>query len=75
MDSTIELLKVALGPLAGGGFAVWAVLYWRKSERDMRDELRTENQSLRKRNANLRHENRTLEEDNDRLRAKLRERS
>lgn len=72
MDSFIQMLKDLAGPGAMLGGVGGLFIYFRKSERELRDEVRSEYARLREERDYLRSELMRAEAENDSLRAELR---
>lgn len=72
MDPFVQLLKDLLGPGAALGGLGGMFIYFRKSEKELRDELRVDNDRLRAQVGALRDELSRVEADNDALRQRLR---
>ncbi|MCQ9367331.1 hypothetical protein NQ036_03600 [Brevibacterium sp. 91QC2O2] len=70
----MQLLKSLGGPAGLVGGVVWVFLYFRKTDRELRDEQRADNDSLRKERDELIERIRQLNDDNEHLRNQLRER-
>ena len=72
VDPFVQLLKDLLGPGAALGGLGGMFIYFRKSEKELRDELRIDNDRLRTQVGDLRNELARVEADNDALRHRLR---
>lgn len=68
----MQMLKDLAGPTFGLGGITGMFLYFRKSEKELRDELRADNERLRAEITALRAELARVETENDTLHARLR---
>ncbi|MBD8019398.1 hypothetical protein [Brevibacterium gallinarum] len=72
MDDFMQMLKDLAGPTFGIGGIAGMFVYFRRSERELRDELRADNERLRVEVTALRAELARVEAENDALHARLR---